>query len=91
MSIKHYLKHGQENTKFSLQSLTMDAQYSARMRRDYCCVGLKRTENEKEKRRTMLALPVICDERNNGLFSTIFEDLRRDEEKFDCFRMYVGS
>jgi len=44
-------------------------------------VGLKRTENEEEKRR-MWAHPVICDKRNNGLFWTIFEDLRRDGAKF---------
>jgi hypothetical protein len=46
-------------------------------------VGLKRTENEKEKRRRMWAHPVTCDKRNNGLFWTIFEDLRRDEAKFN--------
>jgi len=39
----------------------------------------------------MWAHPVICDERNIGLFWTIFEDLRRDEAKFNCFRMYVDS
>jgi len=31
----------------------MNAQYSARVGRDYCCVGLKRTEYEKEKRKPM--------------------------------------
>ena len=35
--------------------------------------------------------PVICDERNSGLFWIIFEDLRRDEAKFNCFRIYVDS
>jgi len=90
VSIKHYLKHGEEHTKFSLQSLTMNAQYSARTGRDYCCVGLKRTENEKETR-TMWAHPEICDERNNGLFWAIFKDLSRDEARFNCFRMYVDS
>ena len=68
----------------------MNAQYSARTGRDYCCVGLKRTENVKEKRR-MWAHPVMCDKRHNGLFWTIFENLRKDEAKFNCFRMSVDS
>ena len=68
VSIKHYLKHGQEHAKLSLQSLKMNAQFSARNGRDYCCVGLKRTENEKEKKKRMWAHPVICDKRNKGYF-----------------------
>jgi hypothetical protein len=36
----------------------------------------------KKKGRKMWGDPIICDGRNNGLFWAVFEDLRRDEEKF---------
>ena len=76
----------------SLSSLKMNAQYNAITGRDYCCVGPKRAEKEREIRRKMGVHTVICDRRNNGLFWTIFEDMRRDEAKFlNYFRMSVDS
>jgi hypothetical protein len=36
--------------------------------------------------------PIMCDRRNNGLFWTIFKNLRGDEAKFfNYFRMSVDS
>jgi hypothetical protein len=77
--------------RLSLPSLELNARYNARTRRGYCCVGLKRTKKEKERGRERWMHPIICDRRKNGLFWTIFEDLRRDETKFlNYFRMSVG-
>jgi hypothetical protein len=35
----------------------MNGQYSARAGRDYCCVGPKRTEKEKEKKKENVGAP----------------------------------
>jgi hypothetical protein len=56
----------------------MKAQYNAETGRDYCSVGPKKTEREREKKKKNVGAPIMCDGPNNGLFWTIFEDLRRD-------------
>jgi hypothetical protein len=68
----------------------MNAQYYVRTGRDYCCVVLKRTEKQKEKKKKNVDSSYnMCGRRNGGLFWTIFEDLRRDEGGFfkNYFRM----
>ena len=50
--------------------------------RDCCCIGWKKTERRRNKRTEKCGGHRICDRRNYGFFSTIFEDLRRDETKF---------
>jgi hypothetical protein len=39
-------------------------------------------KEKEERRRKSWVHHVICDGRKNGLFWTVFEDLRRDEAKF---------
>jgi len=61
----------------------MNAQFCARTGRDYCCVVLKRSEKEKEnKMKNVDSSYNMCGRRNDGLFWTIFEDLRRDGGRF---------
>jgi hypothetical protein len=45
----------------------MNTQCNTRTGRDYCCVGPKRTEKKKERRK-MWMHPIICDRQNKGLF-----------------------
>jgi hypothetical protein len=56
-------------------------------------VWARRELKKKEKRRRkMWVHDIICGRRNNGLFWTIFEDLRRDEAKFlNYFMKSVNS
>jgi hypothetical protein len=72
-----------------LSSMKINTQCNARTGRDYCCVGPKRTEKRKKRRRKMWVHAIICDGRDKGIFWTIFEDLRRNEA--NCFRMSVDS
>jgi hypothetical protein len=54
-------------------------------------IGVWARRELKQKRIKMWMHPVICDGRDNGLFWTLFEDLKRDEAFFNYFRMCVDS